>query len=168
MTRKTKKRSKPIYFCFGDFRSGDKRYRIFNVRNIEDAYKVADALGYEIIPDNCLIEDRIADSNERIIDAVLEAIHSKLKGIENVVSCSREEYGEAQRMKRHFLDSDMRLYFPKILPAPVEIGVSIGDISLRIVRRTYPWIAEYYVRQYMKSPPREVAVRILTPEDEAM
>ena len=168
MSKKTRKQSKPIYFCFGDFRSGEKQYRIFNVRNIEDAYTVADALGYEIILDNCLKENRIADSNERIIDAILETIHTKLKGIENVVSCSRKEYGEAQRMKQHFLDSDMGLYFPKILPAPVETEFSIGDMTLKVVRRTYPWVVEYYVRRYMKSPPRGIVARMLSTDDEAM
>jgi hypothetical protein len=141
MSKKTRKRSQlrhPIYFCFGDFRTGEKQYQIFKVFNIEDAYKVADGLGYEIILDNCLKDAFIADSNERIIFSILDTIHTKLHNIENVVSCYREEYSEAQRMKRHFLESDMGLYFPKMLPAPVETEFILGDTRLKIVRRYCP------------------------------
>jgi len=52
---------KTIYFCFGDFRTGEKQYRIFKVNNIDDAYKVADELrntGYENIGNHPQRESR--------------------------------------------------------------------------------------------------------------
>jgi len=79
-----------IYFCFGDFRTGNKEYQIFKVKSIGDAYDVADKLGYKIIFDNCLKESYIADLKERAIITILETIHQKLKGIENVVSYGRQ------------------------------------------------------------------------------
>ena len=157
---------KPIYFCFGDFRTGEKQYRIFKVRNIEDAYTVADDLGYEIILDNCIKAVHIADFEERTVVSILETIAFKLKGIENVVSCVRAEYDEAQRMKRHFLNADMGLYFPKKLPVPVleEFG---GKTFMRTWREQ-PWITEYWVRKYRESDQRGIPVHVLEPDAKIM
>ena len=80
---------KPIYFCFGDFRTGEKQYRIFKVLSIDDAYKVADELGYDIVLDNCIKAMHIPNLEERTVISILETIATKLKGIENVVSCLR-------------------------------------------------------------------------------
>ena len=159
---------KTIYFCFGDFRSGVKQYRIFKVRTVGDAYKVAGELGYEINLDSTIKDANIANHEERIIVSILETIHSKLKGIENVVSCHREERKEAERMKRHFLNSDMGLYFPKILPAPVRADFVINGIRIKVVRRDYPWVEEYWTRKYQKSLPHVISVRMHEPDDDVM
>ena len=155
---------KPIYFCFGDFRTGEKHYRIFKVHSIEDAYKVADELGYEIILDNCIKAVHIANIEERTVVSILETIATKLKGIENVVSCVRAEYDEAQRMKRHFLDSDMGLYFPKKLPEPVPTDFVIDGQPIMKTMRDCPWIVEYWTRKYWESNQRGIPVRVLKPD----
>jgi len=155
---------KPIYFCFGDFRTGEKLYRIFQVLSIDDAYKVADELGYDIILDNCIKAIHIPNIEERMVVSILETIATKLKGIENVVSCLRPEYDEAQRMKRHFLDSDMSLYFPKKLPEPVEIGLAADGKSIMRTMRECPWIVEYWTRKYREAGMRGIPVRILGPD----
>ena len=157
---------KTIYFCFGDFRSGEKQYRIFKVRTVEDAYKVADELGYEIILDNTFKDAHIPNPEERIIVSILETIHSKLKGIENVVSCHRVERKEAERMKRHFLNSDMGRYFPKILPAPVPTDFVIDGTRIEFIRRSYPWAAAYWSRKPLDEIMR--GIRMIKPDDEIM
>jgi len=157
---------KPIYFCFGDFRTGEKQYRIFKVRNVEDAYTVADDLGYEIILDNCIKAVHIADFEERTVVSILETIAFKLKGIENVVSCVRAEYDEAQRMKRHFLNADMGLYFPKKLPVPVQEEFD-GKTFMRTWRE-FPWITEYWVRKYRESDQRGIPIHVLEPDAKIM
>jgi len=155
---------KPIYFCFGDFRSGEKQYRIFKVRNVDDAYHVADELGYEIIFDNCIKAIHIPDLEERTVVSILQTIEIKQKEVDNVVSCYRSEYDEAQRMKRHFLNSDMALYFPKNLPAPVATEHLIDGAPIKITRREQPWITEYWMRKYLDSQQRYVPVRVLEPD----
>ena len=155
---------KPIYFCFGDFRTGEKQYRIFKVGNIDDAYQVADQLGYEIVLDNCIKATHIDDFEERVVVSILETICTKLKSIENVVSCHRAEYDEAQRMKRHFLNSDMGLYFPKKLPAPVPTDLVIDGVTIMNDTREHPWITEYWVRKYQDSQQRFMPVRVLEPD----
>ena len=155
---------KTIYFCFGDCRTGEKQYRIFKVNNIDDAYKVADELGYKIILDNCIKAVHIANLKERAIVSILETIHTKLKSIENVVSCHREEYDEAQRMKRHFLNSDMGLYFPKKLAVPVPTDLIVDGETTMNDMREHPWITEYWVRKYRQSPPKGIPVRVLEPD----
>jgi predicted nucleotidyltransferase len=151
---------KPIYFCFGDFRTGEKQYRIFKVRNVDDAYKVADELGYQIVLDNCIKAMHIPDVEERTIVSILQTIEIKQKEVENVVSCYRQEYDEAQRMKRHFLESDMALYFPKKLAEPVEHF--IDGKSLKFTQREQPWITEYWERKYRESNQRYQPVRVLS------
>lgn len=155
---------KPIYFCYGDYRTGEKQYRIFKVQSVKDAYKVADELGYEIILDNCIKAAHIADIEERTAVSILETIETKLKSIENVVSCHRAEYDEAQRMKRHFLNSDMSLYFPKKLPEPVPTDLVIDGIRVMNDTREHPWITEYWVRKYQESDQRGIPIRILEPD----
>ena len=155
---------KPIYFCFGDFRTGEKLYRIFKVLSIDDAYKVADELGYDIVLDNCIKAMHIPNLEERTVVSILETIATKLKGIENVVSCLRPEYDEAQRMKRHFLDSDMSLYFPKQLPEPIETGFVVDGRPVMRTMRELPWIVEYWTRKYREADLRGIPVRILEPE----
>jgi len=152
---------KPIYFCYGDFRTGEKQYRIFKVRNVDDAYKVADELGYEIVLDNCIKAMHIPDLEERTVVSILLTIEIKQKEVENVVSCYRPEYDEAQRMKRHFLESDMSLYFPKNRPAPVESDLIVDGEPIKITRREQPWITEYWLRKYQEAGQRGVAVRVL-------
>jgi len=155
---------KPIFFCFGDFRTGTKEYRIFKVLDIEDAYKVADALGYEIVLDNCIKATHIPNVEERTVVSILETIETKLKNIENVVSCHRAEYDEAQRMKRHFLESDMALYFPKKLAVPVATDIIIDGKPVMNDMREHPWITEYWVRKYKDSNQRGITVRVLEPD----
>jgi len=152
---------KPLYFCFGDFRTGEKQYRIFKVQSVNDAYKVADELGYEIILDNAIKANHIADLETRTIVSILTTIETKLKEIENVVSCHREEYDEAQRLKRHFLNSDMSLYFPKKLPAPMETDYVVDGQPMMATWRDYPWILEYWVRKYQAANLRNIPVRVL-------
>lgn len=137
---------KPIYFCFGDFRTGEKQYRIFKVQNIQDAYNVASELGYEIVLDNAMKDDLIKNPTERAIIAILETIEKHLHGIENTVSCRRVEYDEAQRMKQHFLNTDMKEYFPKMLAEPIvhkEVVLPNGKHPIS-TRRNYSWINEYW------------------------
>jgi len=153
---------KPIYFCVGDFRSGEKQYKIFKVKSVEDAYNVADELGYEIILDNCMKASHIPDLEERTVVSILQTIEIKLKEIENVVSCYRPEYDEAQRMKRHFMESDMSLYFPKRLPAPVESDFIVDGEPLKFTSREFPWIVEYWTRKYRDSGLRGIPVRVLS------
>ena len=155
---------KPIYFCLGDFRSGEKQYRIFKVQNVDDAYNVADELGYEIVLDNCIKAIHIDDFEARTIVSILQTIENKLKNIENVVACSRVEHSEAQRMKRHFMQSDMNLYFPKKLPSPVESGFFVNGKPLMKNMRDMPWITEYWKRKYQEANQRRIPVRMLEPD----
>ena len=157
---------KTIYFCFGDFRSGEKLYQIFKVRSVEDAYKVADELGYEIILDNTFKDVHIPNPKERIIVSILETIHTTMKGIENVVSCHRVERKEAERMKRHFLNSDMGLYFPKMLPAPQPTDFVIDGKRIEFTRRSYSWVTEYWSRKPLDEILR--GIRMAKPGDEIM
>jgi hypothetical protein len=159
---------KPIYFCFGDFRNGEKQYRIFKVRSIQDAYDLVSDLGYEIILDNCMKDNSIPDVLQRNIVAIHETMERKFHEIENVVACYRHEYAEAQRMKRHFFETDMSEYFPKILDQPEECpDLQIQGTSVRFLRRSYPWITEYWTRQYrpQQIPPYG---RIISPNMQIM
>jgi hypothetical protein len=155
---------KPIYFCCGDFRTGEKQYRIFKVQSVDDAYKVADELGYEIIFDNCIKALHIPSIEERTVVSILQTIEIKQKEVDNVVSCYRSEYDEAQRMKRHFLNSDMSLYFPKNRPTPVTIDHLMEGVPVKITRREQPWITEYWMRKYLDSQQRDIPVRVLEPD----
>ena len=157
-------RVKPIYFCFGDFRTGKKQYRIFKVRSVQDAYDVADELGLEIILDNTMKNNLIANLTERTIVSILNTIHSYFHKIENVVSCYRVEYDEAQRMKRHFINTDMSEYFPKLLETPVEETLSNGE-TIKIDMRTFPWIVDYWTRLYKKSPPEVMRIQTISHDD---
>jgi len=158
----------PIYFCFGDFRTGKKQYRIFNVKNIDDAYYVADELGYTIILDNCIKAVHIDNLEERTVVSILQTIEIKLKEVENVVSCYRVEYSEAQRMKRHFMRSCMSIYFPKILPEPVPTDFMVDGKPFMKQYRDMPWISDYWSRKYQEANLRKVPVRMLKTEDMIM
>ena len=159
---------KPIYFCYGDFRTGKKQYRIFKVQSVDDAYKVADELGYEIVLDNCIKAIHVPDIEERTVISILQTIETKLKEIENVVSCHRVEYNEAQRMKRHFMRSDMSLYFPKKLPKPVPIDFIVDGKPLMVNTRAMPWITAYWRRKYQEADLCEIPVRMLETDDMIM
>ena len=106
----------------------------------------------------------IPNLEERTVVSILETIATKLKGIENVVSCLRPEYDEAQRMKRHFLDSDMSLYFPKRLPVPVATDIVVDGTPIMKTMRDYPWIVDYWVRKYQEADVRGIPIRILKPD----
>jgi len=157
----------PIYFCHGDFRTGKKEYRIFKVQSIEDAYNVADELGYEIVLDNCIKTMHIDDLEARTIVSILQTIEIKLKEVENVVSCYRVEYTEAQRMKRHFMRSSMSIYFPKKLPKPVR-DVMIDGRPYMKTMRDYPWVIEYWTQKYKEANLRKIPVRTLETSDMIM
>ena len=157
-------RIKPIYFCFGDFRTGEKQYRIFKVRNVQDAYNVADELGLEIILDNAMKNNMIANLTERAIVSILNTIHSYFHKIENVVSCYRVEYDEAQRMKRHFMNADMSEYFPKLLETPVEETLPNGK-TVKFGMRSFPWIMDYWVRLYKRTNTEVVRIQNISSED---
>ncbi len=162
---------KPVYFCFGDYRSGKKEYRIFKVHNLQDAYKVADELGYEVELDSCLRFNGCADHTERMVISVLQTLEVKFNGMENVVACVRAEYDEAQRMKRHFLSSDMGLYFPKFLDKPVpELIPGPYGIPTMVtrVRRNYPWIIDYWVRKAQRGEMTSIDVISLDEEAKAL
>ena len=159
---------KPFYFCYGDFRSGEKQYRIFKVRSVQDAYNVANELGFEIVLDNTLKDNLIRNPTERTIISILETIEQHLHGIENVVSCHRVEYEEAQRMKQHFLNTDMAEYFPKKLAEPIiykEYRLPNGEYPV-ITRRTYSWITEYWKRPSRMKSQKFIHARMLTLDDE--
>jgi len=157
----------PIYFCFGDFRTGEKKYRIFKVQSVDDAYNVADELGYEIIIDNCIKANHIADLEERTVVSILQTIEIKLKEVENVISCYRVEYDEAQRMKRHFMRSEMSLYFPKKLPKPVRDFTADGRPYMKTVR-DMPWIIAYWKRKFQEANVRKIPIRELGTDDMVM
>ena len=157
-------RIKPIYFCFGDFRTGKKEYRIFKVRNVQDAYNVADELGLEIILDNTMKDNLIANLTERAIVSILNTIELYFHKIENVVSCYRAEYDEAQRMKQHFMNTDMAEYFPKLLETPVEETLPNGD-TVYCERRTFPWVVDYWVHRLKNSPPDVMRIQTISPDD---
>ena len=156
---------KTIYFCFGDYRSGKKEYRIFKVRDIEDAYKVADTLGYEVNLDSCFRPGGISDHTERMVVSVLNTLEIKLNMFENVVACYRAEYDEAQRMKRHFLDTDIKEYFPKILAEPIRHDVGIVKTQWR---REYPWIHDYWDRKYKRGELKSLDLVAWNEETQAM
>ena len=161
---------KPIYFCFGDFRTGEKQYRIFKVQNVQDAYNVAGELGYEIILDNAMKNNLIQNPTERAIIAILETVERHLHGVENVVSCYRVEYDEAQRMKQHFLSTDMKEYFPKILPEPVafeKIALENGN-RIKRSRRMYSWISEYWQKPSRAKSLKQQMTRLLRPDEEVI
>ena len=161
---------KPFYFCFGDFRTGEKQYRIFKVQSVQDAYDVASELGYEIVLDNTLKDNLIKNPLQRTVIAILETIEQHLHGIENVVSCHRVEYDEAQRMKQHFLNADMTEYFPKKLAEPVvhkEIRLPNGQHPIS-TRRNYPWIAAYWQSPSRAKSLKMQVARMLSPDEELM
>jgi len=157
-------RIKPIYFCFGDFRTGEKKYRIFKVQSVQDAYNVADELGLEIVLDNTRKDNMIANLTMRTIISILHTIHCYFHKIENVVSCYRVERGEAERMKRHFVNTNMAEYFPKMLETPIERILPNGA-PVKIDMRDYPWIVDYWTRLYKKSPPEVVRIQTISPDD---
>ena len=159
---------KPLYFCVGDFRTGEKQYRIFKVQSVADAYNVADELGYTIILDNCIKARHIADLEESTVVSILQTIEIKLKEVENVVSCYRVEYSEAQRMKRHFMRSCMSIYFPKILPEPVPTDFMVDGKPFMKKYRDMPWISDYWLRKYQEANVRKVPARMLKTEDMIM
>lgn len=130
---------KTLYFCFGDNRAEERQYRIFKIRDMTDVYELADALGLGTVLVNCQILNVSADRQKCNVISALVAIKGKLNRIENVVACVREEYDEAQRLKQHFLNADMELYFPKLVGAEDENGL--------IPRRFYPWIIDYWTRK---------------------
>ena len=161
------KNLQPIYFCFGDYRTGEKQYRIFKVQSVDDAYNVADELGYEIILNNCIKSLHIDDLEERTVVSILQTIEIKLKEVENVVSCYRVEYSEAQRMKRHFMHSCMSLYFPKKLPKPVRDFMIDGKPYMKTMR-DFPWVISYWRKKYEEANLRKIPVRVLETEDMIM
>jgi len=162
------KNLQPIYFCFGDYRTGEKQYRIFKVQSVDDAYNVADELGYSIVLDNCVKAMHIDDLEARTIVSILQTIEIKLKEVENVVSCYRVEYSEAQRMKRHFMRSDMTLYFPKMLPEPVPTDYNVGGKPFMKKYRDMPWIIEYWTQKYKEANLRKIPVRTLETDEMLM
>ena len=156
---------KPIYFCFGDFRTGEKKYRIFKVQNVQDAYNVADELGLEIILDNTRKDNTIANPTMRTIISILDTIHCHFHKIENVVSCSRVERGEAERMKRHFNSTDMTEYFPKLLEENIEVVLPDGRTVYK-TRRDHPWITDFWTNRFHKSPPAVIRIHAISPDEE--
>ncbi len=159
---------KPIYFCFGDFRTGEKQYRIFKVQSVQDAYNVAGELGYEIVFDNTLKDNLIKNPTQRAVVSILETIERHLHEVENVVSCHRIEYGEAQRMKQHFLNTDIAEYFPKILAEPIvhkEMVLPNGEF-LKTTRRMYAWISEYWTSPSRAKSLKMQTLRMLSPDAE--
>jgi hypothetical protein len=71
-------------------------------------------------------------------------------------------------MKRHFLETDMSEYFPKILDQPVEYpDFQLQGTSVRFLRRSYSWITEYWTRQYR---PQQIPLygRIVSPDMQLM
>ena len=141
---------KPIRFCIGDYRSGEKNYRIIPVSCVKDALHVAESLGYEIIAEESLLKSQNKTETMLLVAAILEAIEQRLHGIENIVACYRFDYSEAQRLKQHFMNSDIRDYFPKILdePAVVEGLTSPSGEPVYSSRRTYQWVTDYWCRVY--------------------
>jgi len=65
-------------------------------------------------------------------------------------------------MKRHFMESDMAIYFPKRLPASVATDFIVDGKPLRFTMRECPWIVEYWTRKYRESDQRGIPVRVLS------
>lgn len=130
-----------LYFCFGDYRDGTRRYRIFPVDSVAEAHRAAETLGYRILLDEAPKFEGISDMEERLADAVLSSIHLKLHGIENTVSCVRTSGATAAALERHFMEADIRDYFPKILDKPIDLGESNHPVL--ISRRPCPWMLDH-------------------------
>lgn len=141
---------KPAFFCVGDYRSGEKQYRIFKASDVEDALKTAGELGYEVIAEDAVLNPNNKAFIERLVVTILEAIELRLHGVENVVACYRLDYSEAQNMKQHFMNADMNDYFPKLLDEPAIVeGLTLPNGEpVFYSRRMYPWITEYWCRVY--------------------
>lgn len=130
--------SKGTYFCVGQYKDGRKKYRIFSVRSGNDIRKITDYLGMEKIDlKSCPRYDQLSSSpKDRLLRSALSLIEMTLHGVENIVACYRTEYDEAKRLRKHFMESDISLYFPKL--------VSADDGSDTVKCRCYPWIQDYW------------------------
>jgi|GEM_PF-3639345 len=156
-----------LFFCFGDYRGRKRRYRIFMVNTLEKAHKVAETLGYKVLADETYKCAGIHDMEERIAASILLAIHVKLHGIENTVSCIRRNKNDAEQLKRHFMTSDMSLYFPKILDQPVK-KCGTPEFSLVSNRRKHPWMVDYIIREMkaaglLQEKPKTMQMRVVKP-----
>lgn len=161
---------KTVYFCCGDYRNGEKAYRIFKIRDIQDAFNAAEELGYDVVLDSCFRFDAQSSLMERMVVSILQTLEIKLSMIENVVACTRSEYDEAQRMKQHFMNSDIDLYFPKFLDTPVTEtipgSVDSNTMTVTLARRTYPWILDYWKRKIKRGEMKNIDLVVL--DDEVM
>ena len=158
-----------LFFCFGDYRDRKRKYRIFLVDTVEKAHKVAEALGYKVLVDETYKCEGIRDMEERIAESILSAIHIKLHGVENTVSCVRRNKNDTEQLKRHFMTSDIRKYFPKLLEQPVNRGTLAHPLMFH--RRDYPWMNDYIIREMLASGhgiPNLFSVRIVDKPNKAV
>lgn len=159
-----------MYFCFGDYRSGKKEYRIFTVDSVEKAHAAAEEIGYKVVTDETVKFEGIADLEERIAQAILSSVHRELHGVENTVSCIRKHREATKALKRHFMKTDMKEYFPKILPEPVVPHPS--NPKLNTTKRKHPWVIPY-IRQEMEEAfqgvlPKRMPVREIDPNQRSV
>jgi len=151
-----------LYFCLGVYRDHKRKYRIFLVDTVEKAHKVAETLGYKVLVDETYKFEGIRDMEERIAESILSAIHVKLHSVENTVSCVRRIKKDTELLKRHFMTSDIRKYFPKLLDQPVNRGTLAFPVMFN--RRDYPWMTDFIIREMKavgQEMPKSWPVRIL-------
>ena len=138
-----------LYFCFGDFRNRKRRYHIFPVDTVEKAYNVVETLGFKVLVDETSKSDDIRNLEERIAESILHALHEELHSVENTVSCIRRSQTDAEALKQHFMKSNIRDYFPKILDQPVKLD--IPQMQAWTKRKMHPWMSKYVIREMQAS-----------------
>jgi hypothetical protein len=76
---------------------------------------------------------------------------------------------DAEQLQRHFMTSDIRNYFPKLLAQPVNRGTLARPLMSH--RRDCPWINEYILREILASGlgiPQAIPVRIIDKPNKAV
>ncbi len=158
----------PLYFCFGDYRGARRRYRIYSANSVDKAHDIAETCGYKVFLDEARKFDGIADMEERLVDAVLSALHVRFHGIENTVTCVRKNIRAAEELERHFMKSEIREYFPKFLDLPLDLGTP--DHPVLFYRRPYPWMLPHVIRELKTDhgmSPKVDTMQLVTPRQAA-
>ncbi len=139
----------PLYFCVGEYRDGKRLYRVFPIDSVGEAHRVAASLGYRVLLDEAYKSERIQNMEQRFAEAILTAVHVRLHGVENIVSCIRKNLEAAKALERHFLEAEIDEYFPKLLVEPFDLGAS--DQPVNCHRRPCPWMIEHVILEMKAS-----------------
>lgn len=98
-----------------------------------------------MIVDETLKFDGIRKLEERFAYSVLNAVHAQLHAVENTVSCIRRDKNLAEQLRKHFMKTPMKEYFPKLLNEPINIGTP--QDPLFVDRREHEWMVDIIVRE---------------------